>query len=107
MTTYCVQVEDAEESVLQQLQALRQICIPEICFLLHSVLHASCQYKKVRWKEKRNKLIVFFFLAMQCVQISDMVISEKSKLYKVGYFNLCNTLFTFCFFFSRILHPAS
>ena len=36
-----------EEALSQQLQALRQICIPEVCFLLHTVLHSSALFKKV------------------------------------------------------------
>ena len=36
-----------DEALSQQLQALRQTCIPEVCFLLHSVLHSSSLFKKV------------------------------------------------------------
>jgi nuclear pore complex protein Nup107 len=54
---------DGDDSALLQLQALRQSCIPKVCFLLHTVLHASRQYKK-------------------CLQLSDVVTSEKHKLYK-------------------------
>ena len=38
---------DRGEVYGQQLQALRQICLPEVSFLLHSVLHSSGHYKKV------------------------------------------------------------
>jgi nuclear pore complex protein Nup107 len=52
-----------DEALSQQLQALRQTCIPEVCFLLHSVLHSSSLFKK-------------------CLQISDVITSEKYMIYK-------------------------
>lgn len=54
---------DRDEVLLQQLQSLRQTCIPEVCFLLHSVLHSSALYKK-------------------CLQISDVITSDTYMLYK-------------------------
>ena len=36
-----------DETMSQQLQALRQTCIPEVCFLLHSVLHSAGLNQKV------------------------------------------------------------
>ena len=47
-------------SLPQQLQALRQICIPQVCFLLLSVLHESGLYKKVcvgEVTENNNELV--------------------------------------------------
>ena len=38
----------AEDEVrIKQMKRLRQICIPRLCFLLHSVLHSSQLYKDV------------------------------------------------------------
>jgi nuclear pore complex protein Nup107 len=52
-----------DDSILQQLKAIRQICLPEVCSLLHSVLHSSGLYKK-------------------CLRISDLVASEVKEMYK-------------------------
>lgn len=56
--------EEEESSRTHQLQLLRQLCLPLICFLLHKVLHSTEQYK-------------------QCVQIADVIASEQYQLYKV------------------------
>ena len=39
--------KQGDKQLLQQFQALRQTCIPEICFLLHSVLHSVADYQQV------------------------------------------------------------
>ncbi len=43
---------------------LRQLCLPLICFLLHTVLHTTQQYK-------------------QCLQLADIIASEQHQLYTV------------------------
>ncbi|XP_031573493.1 nuclear pore complex protein Nup107-like [Actinia tenebrosa] len=48
----------------QQLELLRQLCLPLICFLLHTVHHSTGQYK-------------------QCLQLADIIASEQYELYKV------------------------
>ncbi|XP_015757940.1 PREDICTED: nuclear pore complex protein Nup107-like [Acropora digitifera] len=59
-----LQEEEEDSSRTHQLQLLRQLCLPLICFLLHKVLHSTEQYK-------------------QCVKIADVVASEQYQLYKV------------------------
>ncbi|GCC31828.1 hypothetical protein chiPu_0010289 [Chiloscyllium punctatum] len=54
--------EDAERS--HQLNLLRQLCLPMMCFLLHTVLHSTKQYQ-------------------QCLKLADIVASEQHKLYQV------------------------
>ncbi|XP_067027190.1 nuclear pore complex protein Nup107-like [Acropora muricata] len=56
--------EEEDSSRKHQLQLLRQLCLPLICFLLHKVLHSTEQYK-------------------QCVKIADVIASEQYQLYKV------------------------
>ncbi|KAK2558371.1 Nuclear pore complex protein Nup107 [Acropora cervicornis] len=56
--------EEEDSSRTHQLQLLRQLCLPLICFLLHKVLHSTEQYK-------------------QCVKIADVIASEQYQLYKV------------------------
>eukprot|EP00061_Rhincodon_typus_P017984 g46948.t1 len=53
--------EDAERS--HQLNLLRQLCLPMMCFLLHTVLHSTKQYQ-------------------QCLKLADIVASEQHKLYQ-------------------------
>lgn len=43
---------------------LRKVCIPQLCLLLHSVLHATDQYK-------------------EAIQLADIVASDQYELYKV------------------------
>ena len=43
---------------------LRRLCLPTLCFLLHSILHSAEQYQ-------------------ECLQLADMVASERHKLYLV------------------------
>eukprot|EP00794_Sanderia_malayensis_P019926 gene19926-21878_t len=47
-----------------QIDLLRQIAIPMLCFMLHSVLHSSEQYK-------------------ECLQLADTIQAEQHKLYSV------------------------
>ncbi|XP_053320436.1 nuclear pore complex protein Nup107 [Spea bombifrons] len=58
--------EDAEDDPerAQQMLLLRSLCLPMMCFLLHTVLHNTSQYK-------------------ECLRLADMVSSEHQKLYKV------------------------
>uniref|UniRef100_A0A8C3YRL3 Nuclear pore complex protein n=1 Tax=Catagonus wagneri TaxID=51154 RepID=A0A8C3YRL3_9CETA len=58
--------EDAEEDHerIHQMVLLRQLCLPMLCFLLHTILHSTGQYQ-------------------ECLQLADMVSSERHKLYLV------------------------
>nr|XP_006815564.1 PREDICTED: nuclear pore complex protein Nup107-like [Saccoglossus kowalevskii] len=47
-----------------QMMLLRQLCIPSMCSLLHSVLHNTKQYTR-------------------CIQLADVIASEEHQLYKV------------------------
>lgn len=44
---------------------LRKLCLPMLCFLLHTILHSTGQYQ-------------------ECLQLADMVSSERHKLYLVS-----------------------
>ncbi|XP_069844477.1 nuclear pore complex protein Nup107 isoform X2 [Dipodomys merriami] len=58
--------EDAEEDHerTHQMVLLRKLCLPMMCFLLHTILHSTGQYQ-------------------ECLQLADMVSSERHKLYLV------------------------
>ncbi|EDM16607.1 nucleoporin 107, isoform CRA_b [Rattus norvegicus] len=58
--------EDAEEDPerAHQMVLLRKLCLPMLCFLLHTILHSTGQYQ-------------------ECLQLADMVSSERHKLYLV------------------------
>lgn len=58
--------EDAEEDHerTHQMVLLRKLCLPMLCFLLHTILHSTGQYQ-------------------ECLQLADMVSSERHKLYLV------------------------
>uniref|UniRef100_A0A8C9G3G3 Nuclear pore complex protein n=1 Tax=Pavo cristatus TaxID=9049 RepID=A0A8C9G3G3_PAVCR len=58
--------EDAEEDPerTHQMILLRKLCLPMMCFLLHTVLHSTGQYQ-------------------ECLRLADMVASERHKLYTV------------------------
>lgn len=58
--------EDAEEDPerTHQMILLRKLCLPMLCFLLHTILHSTGQYQ-------------------ECLQLADMVSSERHKLYLV------------------------
>ncbi|XP_023617434.1 nuclear pore complex protein Nup107 isoform X5 [Myotis lucifugus] len=58
--------EDAEEDHerTHQMVLLRKLCLPMLCFLLHTILHNTGQYQ-------------------ECLQLADMVSSERHKLYLV------------------------
>ena len=48
MFGYRQEEEEEDESCRgHQLNLLRQLCLPLICFLLHNVLHSTEQYKQV------------------------------------------------------------
>ncbi|XP_019066191.1 nuclear pore complex protein Nup107 [Fukomys damarensis] len=47
-----------------QMVLLRKLCLPRLCFLLHTILHTTSQYQ-------------------ECLQLADMVSSERHKLYLV------------------------
>ncbi|XP_021108025.1 nuclear pore complex protein Nup107 [Heterocephalus glaber] len=47
-----------------QMVLLRKLCLPRLCFLLHTILHTTGQYQ-------------------ECLQLADMVSSERHKLYLV------------------------
>uniref|UniRef100_A0A4X2MD81 Nuclear pore complex protein n=1 Tax=Vombatus ursinus TaxID=29139 RepID=A0A4X2MD81_VOMUR len=58
--------EDAEEDHerAHQMVLLRRLCLPMMCFLLHTILHSTGQYQ-------------------ECLQLADMVSSDRHKLYAV------------------------
>jgi nuclear pore complex protein Nup107 len=58
-------VDDGDKSSVRsrQMKKLRQICIPKICFLLHSVHHSTGKYS-------------------QCLRLVDVITSEFNCLYK-------------------------
>uniref|UniRef100_A0A8C0HFM9 Nuclear pore complex protein n=1 Tax=Chelonoidis abingdonii TaxID=106734 RepID=A0A8C0HFM9_CHEAB len=58
--------EDAEDDPerTHQMILLRKLCLPMICFLLHTVLHSTRQYQ-------------------ECLRLADVVASERHKLYVV------------------------
>ncbi|OXB57068.1 hypothetical protein ASZ78_002939 [Callipepla squamata] len=58
--------EDAEEDPerTHQMLLLRKLCLPMMCFLLHTVLHSTGQYQ-------------------ECLRLADTVASERHKLYAV------------------------
>ncbi|XP_058529340.1 nuclear pore complex protein Nup107 isoform X1 [Ochotona princeps] len=58
--------EDAEEDHerTHQMALLRKLCLPMLCFLLHTILHSTGQHQ-------------------ECLQLADMVSSERHKLYLV------------------------
>ncbi|XP_041476652.1 nuclear pore complex protein Nup107-like isoform X2 [Lytechinus variegatus] len=56
--------EEVDEVRVSQMQRLRELCLPRMCLLLHSVLHSTHQYK-------------------DCLILADVVASEQHQLYKV------------------------
>ncbi|XP_053572800.1 nuclear pore complex protein Nup107 [Bombina bombina] len=58
--------EDAEEDPerTHQMHLLRRLCLPMMCFLLHTVLHNTKQYQ-------------------DCLRLADVISSERQKLYEV------------------------
>uniref|UniRef100_A0A7N4P6J9 Nuclear pore complex protein n=1 Tax=Sarcophilus harrisii TaxID=9305 RepID=A0A7N4P6J9_SARHA len=56
-------VEDDRERA-HQMVLLRRLCLPMLCFLLHTILHSTGQYQ-------------------ECLQLADMISSERHKLYTV------------------------
>ncbi|XP_075713041.1 nuclear pore complex protein Nup107 isoform X2 [Rhinoderma darwinii] len=58
--------DDAEEDPERkhQMELLRSLCLPMMCFLLHTVLHNTEQYQ-------------------DCLRLADVIASENQKLYKV------------------------
>uniref|UniRef100_A0A8C2VLJ3 Nuclear pore complex protein n=1 Tax=Chinchilla lanigera TaxID=34839 RepID=A0A8C2VLJ3_CHILA len=58
--------EDPEEDHerVHQMVLLRKLCLPRLCFLLHTILHTTGQYQ-------------------ECLQLADMVSSERHRLYLV------------------------
>ncbi|XP_025930647.1 nuclear pore complex protein Nup107 isoform X3 [Apteryx rowi] len=58
--------EDAEDDPerTHQMILLRKLCLPMMCFLLHTVLHSTGQYQ-------------------ECLRLADTVSSERHKLYMV------------------------
>lgn len=59
--------KDAEEDPerAHQMSLLRKLCLPMMCFLLHTVLHSTGQHQ-------------------ECLRLADMVASERHKLYTVS-----------------------
>ncbi|XP_067133946.1 nuclear pore complex protein Nup107 [Centruroides vittatus] len=52
-----------DEARQKQMALLRKLCIPQMTFLLHTVLHSTSQFE-------------------ECLQIADIITSEKNQLYK-------------------------
>lgn len=59
--------KDAEDDPerTHQMILLRKLCLPMMCFLLHTVLHSTGQHQ-------------------ECLRLADMVASERHKLYTVS-----------------------
>ncbi|XP_038045474.1 nuclear pore complex protein Nup107-like [Patiria miniata] len=55
---------EIDETRLQQMNGLRGLCLPMLCFLLHTVLHTTEQYR-------------------ECLALADVIASEDHQLYKV------------------------
>ncbi|XP_065883036.1 nuclear pore complex protein Nup107-like isoform X2 [Dysidea avara] len=55
---------DTSDTRTHQMKLLRQLCLPRMCVLLHTVLHSVGRYK-------------------ECMEIGDMVASTRYKLYEV------------------------
>uniref|UniRef100_A0A8C5R1U3 Nuclear pore complex protein n=1 Tax=Leptobrachium leishanense TaxID=445787 RepID=A0A8C5R1U3_9ANUR len=56
--------EDEEPERAPQMVSLRHLCLPGMCFLLHTILHKTKQYQ-------------------ECLRLADMVSSNRHKLYEV------------------------
>ncbi|XP_072042829.1 nuclear pore complex protein Nup107-like [Amphiura filiformis] len=54
---------EVDESRQEQLEGLRQLCIPMLCVILHTVLHTTGRYR-------------------ECVALADTIASEQYELYK-------------------------
>jgi len=61
---YAKDAEDDPERTHQMI-LLRKLCLPMMCFLLHTVLHSTGQYQ-------------------ECLRLADTVASERHKLYTVS-----------------------
>ena len=59
------QDQEVDETRQQQLSSLRELCLPMLCFLLHTVLHTTEQFK-------------------ECLALADIIASEEHQLYKVN-----------------------
>ena len=79
-----------DEQRERELQLLRRLCLPPLCFLLHSILHSAEVFEEVS-------------------TIAEVVASEQHQLYKVNKLSLSLSLpfslkkcrlFLFCFNFS-------
>lgn len=79
--------EGDEASRREQLKRLRQLCIPEIASLLHTVLNSTKNYK-------------------ECVKLADLIASENHRLYQVRtQLQLSvNTMYSYCQLY--IIHAA-
>ncbi|XP_062572533.1 nuclear pore complex protein Nup107-like [Saccostrea cucullata] len=55
---------DSDPGRKQQMESLRQLILPQLCFLLHDILHKTEQYP-------------------ECLQLADHIASEQHALYKV------------------------
>ncbi|XP_030848911.1 nuclear pore complex protein Nup107-like isoform X1 [Strongylocentrotus purpuratus] len=62
--TFDEEDEEVDEVRLSQMQRLRELCIPKMCLLLHSVLHSTRQFN-------------------HCLVLADIMASEQYQLYKV------------------------
>ena len=78
---------ERQASRREQLKRLRQLCIPEIASLLHTVLNSTKNYK-------------------ECVKLADLIASENHRLYQVRtQLQLSvNTMYSYCQLY--IIHAA-
>ena len=56
---------EIDETRKCQMRLLRQLCLPNMCFLLHTVLHATGQYR-------------------EALRLADVIASEEHHLYTVS-----------------------
>lgn len=56
---------EIDESRSHQMSLLRQLCLPTLCYLLHSVLQSTENYQ-------------------ECMKLANVIASEQHQLFKVG-----------------------
>ena len=83
-----------DEQRERELQLLRRLCLPPLCFLLHSILHSAEVFEEVS-------------------TIAEVVASEQHQLYKVNKLSLLFSLkmspifILFQFFNSSVFLPVN
>ncbi len=69
---YCAQDGVTDDARSHQMTLLRQLCLPLMCFLLHTVLHTTQQFQL-------------------CLQLADTIASEQHQLYLVRCVCVCTS----------------